>query len=106
MDSNNLYKFENNYGCSLKIKDLVENHGNEEELNGSITSDCTTCLTNGLRIVESVDFFLGGQVFKPLLSLRSCKLEELLLLSTLTAYMRKKRDRENCRYSLLLLMGL
>lgn len=49
---------------TLKLKERIETHGNEDDLKSSMSSNCTSCLTTGLRIIQSTASLLGWNFHK------------------------------------------
>lgn len=49
---------------SHKLKAQIAPHGIEENVNDSLTSDCSTCSPTSLRIIESISLLFGWTLYK------------------------------------------
>lgn len=52
--SYSFYKIKINNDASMKLKDRIAPHGNEDNMKNELSRDCATCSPAGLRILESI----------------------------------------------------
>lgn len=64
VNSHTLYNIKHEDDGKLKLKAMIDLHGNEDDLIKELTKDCSTCPPNGLQIIESITSLNGWSIYK------------------------------------------
>lgn len=62
--SHTLYKIKVNDDSTMKLTARIAPHGNEDAMRHELKTDCATCSTAGLRILESISALFGWKVIR------------------------------------------